>query len=100
MDIKTKQALETIIDHYGKTAQLTKVIEEMSELTKELAKEINGEGNIAHLAEEIADVYVMLEQLIIIVDISIGLIDDIAREKITRTLNRINAEKKIKEMKA
>lgn len=35
----------------------------MSELTKELSKDIIGEGDLLHIAEEMADVEIMLNQL-------------------------------------
>lgn len=57
------------IKHFGKDHQIIKAIEEMSELTKELAKyllnkEIHQKTYQIH--EEIADVQIMLEQLEII----------------------------------
>lgn len=41
-------------------------MEEMAELSKELSKNIRGEHNADALAEEMADVEIMLEQLKII----------------------------------
>lgn len=43
-------------------------IEEMSELTKELTKAIRGQEYKEAIAEEIADVRIMLEQLELIFD--------------------------------
>lgn len=55
-----KRALET----WGETAQMLMVIEEMSELTKEILKNVNRrQNNIAEIIEETADVEIMLEQL-------------------------------------
>jgi hypothetical protein len=51
---------------YGVTSQLIVAIEELSELQKELTKQIRGNGDINHISEEMADVYIMLEQLGII----------------------------------
>ena len=49
---------------WGKAPQMLQVIEEMSELTKEILKNVNrGKDNIAELIEETADVEIMLEQL-------------------------------------
>ena len=49
---------------WGKEPQMLQVIEEMSELTKEILKNINRKkDNIAELIEETADVEIMLEQL-------------------------------------
>ena len=56
--------LETAIDTYGAEMQKMVAIEEMAELTKELVKSIRySDYNSAEIAEEIADVEIMLEQL-------------------------------------
>ena len=49
---------------WGKEPQMLQVIEEMSELIKEILKNVNRKkDNIAELIEETADVEIMLEQL-------------------------------------
>lgn len=66
-----KQVYIDAIEKYGHTAQTMVAIEEMSELTKELCKLINrGGNNMDRVAEEIADVTIMLEQLRIMYDIN------------------------------
>lgn len=54
------------VEAYGKNSQLIMAMEEMAELTKELSKNIRGDKNASAIAEEIADVEIMLEQLKII----------------------------------
>ncbi len=55
-----KRALAT----WGEEAQMLMVVEEMSELMKEILKNINRKkDNIAEIVEETADVEIMLEQL-------------------------------------
>jgi hypothetical protein len=54
------------VDTYGKESQLIVAIEELSELTKELTKNLRGEDNTNHIYEEMADVQIMLDQLHII----------------------------------
>lgn len=54
-----KKAIET----YGENAQLDMAIEEMAELTKEICKKKRAADNRDEIIEEMADVYVMLEQL-------------------------------------
>lgn len=55
---------ERALKTWGKDAQMLQVIEEMSELTKEILKNVNRKkDNIAELVEETADVEIMLEQL-------------------------------------
>ena len=50
--------VQQIADHYGKRPQTLKAIEEMAELTQALLK-----GDSVHIAEEMADVEIMMEQL-------------------------------------
>lgn len=54
------------IAHYGAQNQMIVAIEELSEVQKEVCKYLRGQGNAGHLAEEIADATIMLEQLTII----------------------------------
>lgn len=51
------------IGAFGVDAQLTVAIEELSELTKEICKAKRGIEHIANIAEELADVEIMCEQL-------------------------------------
>lgn len=63
------EVLKDALYHFGYSHQQTKCIEEMSELTKELCKEKDGQGDMEHIAEEIADVYITLDQMVIYNDI-------------------------------
>ena len=55
-----KRALQT----WGEQPQMMMVVEEMSELMKEIIKNVNRKkDNIAEIIEETADVEIMLEQL-------------------------------------
>ena len=55
---------ERALKTWGKEAQMLQVIEEMSELTKEILKNINrGKNNVSEIIEETADVEIMLRQL-------------------------------------
>ncbi len=51
------------IELFGVTSQKIMVIEEMSELTKELCKELRDRGNIENIADELADVEITLAQI-------------------------------------
>ncbi len=62
------QICKRAVNTYGKTAQLIMAMEEMSELIQALSKDIRGETDIENIAEEIADVEIMLTQLKIIFD--------------------------------
>ncbi len=65
-----KKLLKKAIDVWGKHAQLLTLLEEISELQKEILKNINrGKENLNELIDETADVEIMLEQLKYIFDI-------------------------------
>lgn len=61
--INETEVLQRALDTYGSTLQIAMVFEEMSELQKELCKYLRGRGSFEHIAEEIADVEIMLEQM-------------------------------------
>lgn len=63
MDRWEHEVLQTAIRHYGPKHQILKAIEELSELQKELAKFLGGDRNFDRIAEETADVGIMLDQL-------------------------------------
>ena len=58
------------IELFGALSQKVMVIEEMSELTKELCKELRDRGNVENIADELADVEITLAQIKIIYDIA------------------------------
>lgn len=58
-----KKVCTDVLAFYGYDMERMVAIEEMSELTKELSKQKRGEGNRDHLIEEIADVYLCLEKI-------------------------------------
>lgn len=63
-DTSVKTIYKDALDTWGENAQLDVAIEEMSELIKEIIKFKRGIGDNAHMSEEIADVTIMLEQII------------------------------------
>lgn len=76
-----KAALTT----WGKQKQLMMLLEEMSELQKEVLKNINrNKDNVAAIAEETADVLIMLDQLIDMYDIR-----DTVGQQVAFKLNRV-----------
>ena len=88
MNDNLKAVLQNAIDTYGKDAQLWMVIEEMSELAKEICKHERGRENKDQIADEVADVTIMLEQVKMIFGIS----DEVERhliEKVNRLKNRL-----------
>lgn len=61
--IDESAVLQRALDTYGSALQIVVTIEEMSELQKELCKYLRGKYSPASIAEEIADVEIMLEQM-------------------------------------
>ena len=61
--ISEAEVLQRALDTYGSLPQIVMVFEEVSELQKELCKYLRGRGSFEHIAEEIADVEIMLEQM-------------------------------------
>lgn len=59
----TNAVLQRALDTCGAEAQTGMVFEEMAELQKELCKWLRGIGDREHIAEEIADVEIMLDQM-------------------------------------
>lgn len=72
------------IDTYGEEPQLWMVIEEMSELAKEICKFMRGKRCPVDIADEIADVTIMLEQATMIFGV-----DDLVREHIDAKVERL-----------
>ena len=77
---------------FGTGMQLIVALEELSEAQKEICKSLRGKVNPEHLAEEVADAIIMLEQ----VRQMFGINDAVCKvmdEKVTRLQRRIEAEK-------
>ena len=66
--MKNREILENALTTFGAEAQILMVMEEMAELQKELCKNIRGKAKVANIAEEIADVQIMLEQMTLLYD--------------------------------
>ena len=64
-----KDIYRAALEHYGARNQIMMVFEEMAELQKELCKHSRGEDNIRFIAEEIADVEIVLAQMKLLFDI-------------------------------
>ena len=102
-----KEDLLKIINHYGVMPQLKYFQSEVFELNeaiirrnylpKEVDPELFGvnleiEQAVEHIAEEIADCYVMLEEFRLYYDIPVGNIREIMDYKVKRQLERIEKE--------
>lgn len=77
---------------FGRESQMVVAIEEMSELQKELCKVLRGKADFDHIAEEIADVYIMLAQMVEAFDVSF-LVDAWKEYKLHRLANALEQGK-------
>lgn len=86
--MEEQEIFERALDKWGIRAQTMMVFEEMAELQKEICKNWRGANNADQIAEEIADVEIMLAQLKMIY----GIADDARRykeQKLKRLVDRL-----------
>ena len=83
------EVLQRALDTYGYDLQIMMVLEEMSELQKELCKYLRGKYSPANIAEEIADVEIMLEQMKMLFFCS-DEVRDVRRRKVERLKERLD----------
>ncbi len=76
------------LEAFGERAQVTMAIEEMSELAKELCKRCRGRDNVEAIAEEVADVEIMLQQMVMLFDCA-EQVETFRRYKLERLARRI-----------
>lgn len=55
--------LEGAIAKFGTQAQIAKAVEELNELAAELARHLNGQAKVENIREEMADAFIMLNQM-------------------------------------
>lgn len=58
-----QRVYEAALNKWGEKLQATVAIEEMAEVQKEITKMLRGKLDREHMAEEIADARIMLEQM-------------------------------------
>ena len=81
-----------IADHYGIKKQLRQLAEECSELAVEASHSAR-KGTTVKIIEEIADVQIMIEQIIYLAKIDKCDIEDCINYKLERQMKRIKEEK-------
>lgn len=86
-----KRVYEAAIAHWGINGQMWVAAEELSELIKEVCKLSRGQGGTEETAEEIADVSIMLEQLMLILDCG-DAVEAHKNGKISRLRSRLENE--------
>ena len=87
-----KDKVQMIADHYGIKKQLRQLAEECSELAVEASHSAR-KGTTVKIIEEIADVQIMIEQIIYLAKIDKCDIEDCINYKLDRQIKRIKEEK-------
>ena len=94
MEIKKPETFEEKIKHLLNSQSDIEnkaiIIEELSELQKEITKDIRKKLNKEHLLEEIADVIIVLHMAKEIYNISESELEEWVNKKMERNLKRIN----------
>lgn len=83
--------LQWAITKYGEDAQMKMVLEEMSELQKEICKRWRGKDNLDAIAEEVADLEIMLDQVKLMLDIQVH-VQQRRSEKLFRLQKRLEGK--------
>lgn len=91
-----KQVYDKALETFGPATQSTVALEELAEAQKEICKMLRGQGNLDHLAEEVADATIMLEQIRVLYDIN-DRVCEYMDEKVSRLLGLIRTEEAKKE---
>lgn len=81
-----------VLNKYGIEPQCLVAMEELAELAKEVSKCARRVGNIENLTEEIADVYIMIDQMKNAFDVKDSAIESWRNFKLDRLNKRINGE--------
>ncbi len=89
--MKEREIYRAALEKWGADAQTLMVFEEMAELQKELCKNARGKDNRGNIAEEIADVLIMLEQMTVLHDCR-GMVRMYKAAKIKRLQERLGLE--------
>lgn len=95
MSEEEKAVLLQAIETNGEVYQMDVAIEELSELQKEICKIKRGKGSTLHLAEEMADVEVILEELKMIF-CNADMVEVLKGTKIERLKNDLKCGKEIR----
>ena len=95
--------LKTIADFYTLETQSRQLNEELAELIQANSKYLRYSDSdvewqyLQNICEEVADVQIMIEQMLYLLDIDTQAIEEIKMKKIDRQLERIKVEKEKEE---
>ena len=87
-----EEKVKRIADHYGWNNQLRQLAEECCELSVEALHCIRERGETERISEEMADVLILIQQIIYLVGHGYGDIEKYAEFKLDRQLSRIERE--------
>lgn len=88
-----ERKIAEILGHYSPEAQTIKAIEELAELQAELAKLLIKQGSREAMKNELADVFIMITQLMAIFDVDPAELDAEVAFKLDRQIKRIREAK-------
>lgn len=88
---RENEILLSALTKWGAGIQTVMVFEEMAELQKELCKSLRGKDNRGYIAEEIADVRIVLDQMVILYDCAED-VDTWRKVKLGRLEKRLSAQ--------
>lgn len=86
-----EELYKRMLDKFG-DLQMVVAIEELSELQKEVCKAMRGKFNKEHLTEEVADVKIMVDQIMARYDLQESEVQQVINEKLKRTEERFKGE--------
>lgn len=81
--------LRKMIQHHGVINSKVTTIEEFSELTKEITKDLRGNFRKEFFMEELADVFISFEILMLVYDVDKEEFDECVVDKMQRNITRI-----------
>ena len=91
MTDQERELFERALYHFGPAIQSKKLLEEMAELQVEILHYGLGRSNLDKIAEEIADVGIMLDQMILLFQCG-GAVQQVRAEKVDRLRHMIFRE--------
>lgn len=90
--IKYNPEIEILLKNQSAEVNKTIVIEELTELQKEICKDLRGYNRRIEIKEEMADVYICLQLLKEIYNFSDEVLEKMYKRKMMRNLERIEVE--------
>lgn len=93
MDPSIKSKMLKLIEHFGKLHQVVKLGEEVGELNKAILNYENGfKRTNSEITEEIADVYLLLEQIALMYELDEDEIIQVMLMKLDRTFDKYGVQ--------